>query len=525
LNIVSKIHICFFAVYSILWNYNTAAQYTRPSNIRVSLLTVDPGNKFYSIFGHSAIRVKIDISNHPIFGRNFTRIDSSNHDMVYNYGMFSYIQPDFYYDFVTGKMIFHMTKEPYDKFISKHKRDNRGVREHVFAINSAQAMFIFHYLENNNKNVNRYFQYHFFHDNCATRIRDLMLQTFDGMTLPESKETPTYRDQCHLYLKNYPWVRFGIDIAFGLPLDHKTDIYEQMFLPDNMNDIFAKALFHGQPIVKETINIFVSEPHDIPPSATITPTIVCCFILALAIFFFYVKKGSKVFDFVLFFTVGIVGLLAFFLWFFTDHTTTVNNLNIIWALPTHFVMAFFLIPERHSGFTRKYFMVTAIIALMLIVSWVFLPQRLNPALIPLTLAIALRSGCIYKRNSNINTQTQTDVNQRFFNRKVGEHPPVTFVDPEQTEIELNDLRTGKTSEAIFTLKNTGTQPLIIQTVNAFCGCTVPEWEKQPIAAGNSTKIKVQITPEEKGYFNKTITVHCNIEEGQISLKVKGIVEQ
>jgi hypothetical protein len=86
LNIVSKIHICFFVVYCILWNYNTAAQYTRPSNIRVSLLTVDPGNKFYSIFGHSAIRVKIDISNHPIFGRNFTRIDSSNHDMVYNYG-------------------------------------------------------------------------------------------------------------------------------------------------------------------------------------------------------------------------------------------------------------------------------------------------------------------------------------------------------------------------------------------------------------------------------------------------------
>jgi hypothetical protein len=116
------------------------------------------------------------------------------------------------------------------------------------------------------------------------------------------------------------------------------------------------------------------------------------------------------------------------------------------------------------------------------------------------------------------------VNQRFFKRKVGEHSPVTFVEPEQTEIELIDLHTGKTSEAIFTLKNTGTQPLIIQTVNASCGCTVPEWKKEPIKTGKNTEIKVQITPEEKGYFNKTITVHCNTEKGQILLKVKGIVE-
>jgi hypothetical protein len=389
----------------VLWNYSSA-QYTHPSNIRISSLTVDPGNRFYSVFGHSAIRVKIDSSNHFIFEHNFTRIDSSNHDMVYNFGMFSYNKPDFYYDFVNGKMIFHMTKEPYDEFISEHKRDNRGVREHVFATDSAQAMFIFHYLENNRKNENRYFRYHFFHDNCATRVRDLMLQAFDGMTLPESKETPTYRDQFHFYLKNYPWVRLGIDIAFGLPLDHKTNIYEQMFLPDNMNDIFAKALFHGQPVVKETINIFVSEPHDVQPSATITPTVVCCFILALAIFFFYVKKGSKVFDFVLFFSVGIVGLLILFLWFFTDHTTTVNNLNIIWAIPTHFVMAFCLIPKRHSSFTRKYFLVTAIIAIMLIVSWIFLPQWLNPALIPLTLAIVLRSAWIQTGYLRAKTGTQ-----------------------------------------------------------------------------------------------------------------------
>jgi hypothetical protein len=115
--------------------------------------------------------------------------------------------------------------------------------------------------------------------------------------------------------------------------------------------------------------------------------------------------------------------------------------------------------------------------------------------------------------------------KQIINGEISDKPSVTVVEPEQIEIELKDLRTGKTSEAVFKLKNTGTQPLIIQTVNASCGCTVPEWEKQPVAAGKSTEIKVKITPEKGEYFNKTLTVHCNTEEGQILLKVKGTVKE
>jgi hypothetical protein len=102
--------------------------------------------------------------------------------------------------------------------------------------------------------------------------------------------------------------------------------------------------------------------------------------------------------------------------------------------------------------------------------------------------------------------------------------PVTKVSIEHAKFEIKDLQTGKTSEAAFTLQNTGTQPLVIQMVDASCGCTVPVWEKQPVAAGKSTEIKVQITPEEKGYFNKTITVHCNVEKGRISLNITGVVD-
>jgi hypothetical protein len=117
-----------------------------------------------------------------------------------------------------------------------------------------------------------------------------------------------------------------------------------------------------------------------------------------------------------------------------------------------------------------------------------------------------------------------DLYKQIISGKISDKPPITIVEPEQSEIELKDLQTGKTSEAIFKLKNTGTQPLIIRRVDASCGCTVPEWDKQPIAAGKSTEIKVKITPERREYFNKTVTVHCNTEKGRISLIVKGTVE-
>jgi hypothetical protein len=115
--------------------------------------------------------------------------------------------------------------------------------------------------------------------------------------------------------------------------------------------------------------------------------------------------------------------------------------------------------------------------------------------------------------------------QQIITGEVSDKPLVTTVEHEQAEMELKDLQTGKTSEAIFVLKNTGTNPLIIQQVESSCGCTVPEWEKQPVGTGKSTEIKVRITPEKREYFNKTVTVHCNTETGKIVFNVKGMVNE
>jgi hypothetical protein len=76
----------------------------------------------------------------------------------------------------------------------------------------------------------------------------------------------------------------------------------------------------------------------------------------------------------------------------------------------------------------------------------------------------------------------------------------------------------------FIVTNTGTEPLIIQNVQASCGCTTPEWTKQPIPAGAKGKVTAIYDPKDRpGQFNKTLSVHTNTKPEVVVLVIKGEV--
>jgi len=91
----------------------------------------------------------------------------------------------------------------------------------------------------------------------------------------------------------------------------------------------------------------------------------------------------------------------------------------------------------------------------------------------------------------------------------------------KTVHEYGTIGIGSSNRAGFTITNTGSHPLVIYSVSASCGCTNVEWEKRPIEPGQAVNISVEMTPEETGYFSKTIDVHCNIQETSIRLMVNG----
>ena len=77
---------------------------------------------------------------------------------------------------------------------------------------------------------------------------------------------------------------------------------------------------------------------------------------------------------------------------------------------------------------------------------------------------------------------------------------------------------------VFTIRNTGDVPLVITRVTASCGCTRPEWTKEPIAVGASGILKVTYNPKGRpGPFYKTITIYSNAEKPRYNLAIKGNV--
>ena len=80
-------------------------------------------------------------------------------------------------------------------------------------------------------------------------------------------------------------------------------------------------------------------------------------------------------------------------------------------------------------------------------------------------------------------------------------------------------------ERFFTITNTGNKPLVLTNVKASCGCTTPEWSKDPILPGKTAQIKVGYNTGIKGSFNKVIEVFSNDAANSRSvLYIKGNVE-
>jgi len=90
--------------------------------------------------------------------------------------------------------------------------------------------------------------------------------------------------------------------------------------------------------------------------------------------------------------------------------------------------------------------------------------------------------------------------------------------------DYGDLRYGADGTVKFEFKNTGKSPLIISNASASCGCTIPEWPKEPILPNASSSITVKYDTKRPGIINKSITITSNAEnEPTKVLQIKGSV--
>lgn len=99
-------------------------------------------------------------------------------------------------------------------------------------------------------------------------------------------------------------------------------------------------------------------------------------------------------------------------------------------------------------------------------------------------------------------------------------PSIKF---EVVEHDFGKIQKGGNGTFEFEFLNDGSEPLILSNVRASCGCTTPNWTKEPIFAGKKSKITVKYDTQRIGSFNKSITVYSNGGETPIILRIKGTV--
>lgn len=345
---------------------------------RASVVTCGPGDDFYTSFGHSAIRICDE---------------EQGVDEVYNYGMFSFGEPNFYWHFMLGRLNYWLGRTSFMNFIDEYAAEGRWVREQRLNMSPREVNNLYVALEWNYEPENRYYRYDLLRDNCATRVRD-MLEAMSGRWQEEGegREGGSYRDYLHAALSGkLEWWTMGIDILLGLRVDHRCTSGEAMFSPLVMHEEVAAMRGADGPLVGEDVLLLEENRDEVPDS--FPPVVVFALLFAAAAVMTRCGRCGgflRVFDRVLYVVAGVLGLFLLFMWFGTDHWCTKWNLNVLWLSPLLLLIALRL--ERSPKWAL--WIQEAMFAVALV--WVVC-CHLSVAFIPLILMLALRVGTLIQK--------------------------------------------------------------------------------------------------------------------------------
>ena len=127
--------------------------------------------------------------------------------------------------------------------------------------------------------------------------------------------------------------------------------------------------------------------------------------------------------------------------------------------------------------------------------------------------------CVGFGQISCDNRQQAETSKAVVSQKL---PKITFA--EKGIYDFGDITEGDTVEHSFAFTNTGEFPLVINNITASCGCTTPEWPREPVAPGAKSSIRVRFNSRGKvGQQNKTITVFANTDPSMTDLQFKALV--
>ena len=293
-------------------------------SVEISLLTCQPHDEVYSLYGHTAIR--------------YHDLRPGGYDLAFNYGVFDFRKPHFVARFVFGLTDYELGYYPYGLFQQEYRRFGSMVTEQVLNLTNEEKLMLHEALAVNLLDENKIYRYNYFYNNCTTKARDIIEQCINGKLEYAGREdyTPTYREMVHDMTRNNPWSRFGNDLLLGIKADFKTNQRQQEFLPGNLLYDFDHAQIYSngtyRPLVRER-RIAVPAGVQIKQDGFPLSPIACAIIiLAVGIVIFIaewrLKKVFRLWDLLLMLATGAIGIVLT-LMLFSQHPTVSLNLQLI----------------------------------------------------------------------------------------------------------------------------------------------------------------------------------------------------
>ena len=332
-------------------------------SVEISLLTCQPHDEVYSLYGHTAIRY------HDMHKK-------SGVDAAFNYGVFNFNAPHFVARFVFGLTDYELGAFPYHLFKNEYRHFGSMVTEQVLNLTAQEKYQLRQALSENLRPENRIYRYNYFYNNCTTKARDIIEQCINGKVEYAGHEdyTPTYRDMVHEMTQRNPWSSWGNDLLLGIMSDQPTTLRQQEFLPHNLMYDFDRAQIYvnGQyrPLVKERRIAVPAGVQMHEPGFPLSP--LQCFIALLAVglvLFLIQWRKNHIFvlwEVLLMLATGIIGIVLF-LMLFSQHPTVSLNLQIILFNPLPWLFLWPVIRGKKTIYWR----ITAALCCLFLIGGLF----------------------------------------------------------------------------------------------------------------------------------------------------------
>ena len=381
-------------------------------NVRLSLITCQPGNPMYSKYGHTAIHL----------------VDSAyNLDYIFNYGVFDFNEPHFLLHFISGLTDYQLDVEPtWFFFESCYAVGRFNIYEQQLNLTYEQRCAIIYALMANLQPQNKFYRYNFVFKNCSTQAYHIILRHLgDSLLTPEfDKRQDTFRDLINYYSGDYTWGQYSINLLFGREADRLMKPQERLFLPEQLMNYCSEARFAstGEHLAED---IFVGtfypqkgHPLTSPLAVELAIALLC---LILAFVDYRRRRISWWLDAALLFLFGIFGLIIWYLSLFSSHPLVGENINMLWLNPLLLIVAIMICTRRGRQFlcSRTGRLIAALYVLGSFVAILFWGQHHPFVILPTAFSIHFLTGIsIGNRRTNYPSPNSDPTNSRLPNSRL-----------------------------------------------------------------------------------------------------------